>query len=58
MCAIEQIIENAERLDMQIYIYYIFKSQTVHIKLIVSACQNVFYRSNDWKELELKKASL
>ena len=41
---IEQIIANAERWYMAIYIYYITKAQEMHIKLIILACQNIFFR--------------
>ena len=38
---IERIIENAERYYLSIYIYDIIKAQKKHIKLIISACQNI-----------------
>ena len=48
---IECIIENAEKRYMSIYIYYILKAQTMHIKLIILACQSVFLkmRQRNWE---------
>ena len=41
---IDWIIENDERWYMSTYIYCIIKVQKMHMKLILSACQNVSFR--------------